>query len=167
MPVERSVKDQGKDQAISFPEILRTPEFENAWSEWVEHRREILKKLTPTTIGKQLRQLSTWGPQKAVRSIEASIAAGWTGLFDPDGKRGSAGTVADPAAESAWAAVLEAVKRHSRYSADKVRADLDERSWAAAKSIGLKRLDESSDFERKELRLRFIAEFLKREGAAA
>lgn len=160
-------KGQLKEHAFLFPENLRTPDFEIAWHEWTKHRREIRKTLTPSTIGKQLRQLASWGPAKAVAAIETSIAAGWTGLFDPDGKRGSGGTAADPAAESAWAAVLEAIRRHSRYEPDKIRAELDERSWQAAKAVGLKKLDEASDFERRELKSRFMNEFQKRQGAAA
>ena len=72
-----------KPDTIPIPPTLDTPEFREAWAAWQQHRREIRKKLTPTTVDRQLKKLAKYGPTGAVASIEASIEAGWTGLFDP------------------------------------------------------------------------------------
>jgi phage replication O-like protein O len=49
------------------------------WSDWQQHRREIRKKLTPTTTSRQLAMLAKQPDPNAC--ITQSIEAGWTGLF--------------------------------------------------------------------------------------
>jgi uncharacterized protein DUF6291 len=66
-----------------FPDNLNTPEFVTAWLEWEKHRREIKKKLTPSTVKKQLEKLAGLSQVHAIATIEKSIESGWTGLF-PD-----------------------------------------------------------------------------------
>lgn len=66
---------------IQIPYILHTEKFMGVWSDWVKHRREIKAKLTPTTETKQLKMLSEYGAEQAVRIIERSIQNGWRGLF--------------------------------------------------------------------------------------
>lgn len=74
---------KGETEATTFPKELETPEFRAAWNEWEEHRRELRKRLTPGTRRKQLETCAKWGAERAVRAIEASIEAGWQGLFEP------------------------------------------------------------------------------------
>lgn len=83
-------------------------------------------------------------------------------------KFGDRATVAtsNPEAERAWQAVLDSLKRHSRFKPEQIMADVGERAWQALKSIGLKRIDESNEFERRELKAKFIQAF-NREGVAA
>jgi hypothetical protein len=38
-----------------------------------------------STIAAQFRQIEKWGELAAIKSIENSIAAGWRGLFEPQG----------------------------------------------------------------------------------
>jgi len=66
-----------------------SPEFKTAWREWEQHRREIRKKLTPTTRRRQLEQLGAMSEADAIQSIRQSVANGWTGLFEPKGKASS------------------------------------------------------------------------------
>ncbi len=73
---------QGEGSAL--PPSLDTPEFRSAWQAWVTYRREKRKKLTPSTIAKQIKQLAEWGSSKAVMAIESSIRNGWQGLFEPE-----------------------------------------------------------------------------------
>lgn len=54
------------------------------WDEWVTFRKEIRKKLTPTTIKRQLKQLEAAGAA-ANDMILQSIQNGWTGLFPVKG----------------------------------------------------------------------------------
>jgi len=53
------------------------------WDEWVQHRKELKKSLTTTTIKKQLAQLEKWDKLDMDTSeiIHASITNGWIGLF--------------------------------------------------------------------------------------
>lgn len=51
------------------------------WERWEQHRKEIRKKLTPTTIKSQLRMLEKHKANH-VEIIEKSIQNGWTGLFE-------------------------------------------------------------------------------------
>ncbi len=166
VPTERAGKEHKKEQAFSFPEKLNSKEFSDAWSQWTEYRREIKKKLTASTIEKQLAKLAGFGSAKAVRSIELSIENGWLGLFDPDSKSGKANPAASSEALDAWQYVLDSLKLHSRFSPEKIMGDIGQRSWQAIKGFGLKRLEEANDFERRELQKRFVQEF-NRQGAAA
>ena len=161
LPTERTGKEHKKEQGVSFPEKLRTPEFLEAWQSWIQFRREIKKKLPPSTITKQLKLLATFGSAKAVRSIELSITNGWQGLFDPDQRNGKAIPAASSEALEAWQAVLESLQRNSRFSPEKIMGDVGRRAWDAIKPIGLKRLDEANEFDRRELQKRFVQEFNK------
>ena len=77
--IQRAKFDPLSDSPIPFD----SPEFTAAWSEWVTHRREIKKAITPSTAKKQLALLASLGEPAAIASIESSIANGWTGLFPP------------------------------------------------------------------------------------
>lgn len=66
-----------------MPVELNSDEFKEAWALWCQHRKEIKKKLTPTTTHLQLRKLSLWGEKRAIASIYQSIENGWQGLFEP------------------------------------------------------------------------------------
>jgi hypothetical protein len=64
----------------------QSEKFRSAWKGWEKHRTELRKKLTPTTRLKQLTALSELTEAKAIETIERSIAAGWTGLFEDKSK---------------------------------------------------------------------------------
>ncbi len=69
---------------LEIPANLQTPAFEQAWSEWMKVRRAMKKPGSwQAMFSRQLQDLSDMGPEDAVRSIHASIAAGWLGLFSP------------------------------------------------------------------------------------
>ena len=78
---------------------LDSPAFRAAWAEWATHRREVHKPLTPTAVKRQLADLTAWGHDAAVASIQTSIAAGWQGLFPPKPSKQSEG---DAAFDKAW-----------------------------------------------------------------
>lgn len=140
---------------VQFPEPLNNEEFRLAWSEWTEFRREIKKKLTPSTVSKQLKELSEWGSAKAIQAINNSIRNGWQGLFDPVQRPGQAAT-GSVEAEQAWQTVLDSVQKHSRFNPDKIMGDVGERAWQALRTIGLKQLDEAGDKQRIELKAKFM-----------
>ncbi len=74
---------RGKAVDVVLPANLQTKEFSAAWSRWTLHRAEKRKPLTPSTTEAQLAKLAAWGPVRATQAIEASIEAGWTGIFEP------------------------------------------------------------------------------------
>lgn len=55
------------------------------WDDWEKHRKEIRKKLTPTTIQRQLKFLDGRPPAEQEAIINQSIQNGWTGLFELKG----------------------------------------------------------------------------------
>jgi hypothetical protein len=80
--------DKRKDKRTnkySLPSELQSLELD--WADWLQHRREIRKAMTPKTFQKQLKQLQEWGVEKSKAAIEQSIANGWTGLFAPRAER--------------------------------------------------------------------------------
>ncbi len=53
-----------------------------SWTEWESHRKEIKKKLTPSTAKKQIQFLGGRGETEIIAIINQSITNGWTGLFE-------------------------------------------------------------------------------------
>jgi hypothetical protein len=82
---EREVR---KRKIPPIPPELNTPEFREAWDRWAQHRREIKKPLTPTSIDQQLKSLAKMGLSRAIETIEHTIAKGWQGLREPDSDNG-------------------------------------------------------------------------------
>ncbi len=52
------------------------------WDEWVAYRAEIKKKMSPSTIKKQVKFLEQKPPAEQQAIIDQSIQNGWTGLFN-------------------------------------------------------------------------------------
>ena len=88
--VEPSEENQARERA-------RTPKFDpltvelpqhvdpQAWAEFVEHRREIRKRLTPTATKRLLADLANH-PAEATGALRKSVKNSWTGVFFDDGK---------------------------------------------------------------------------------
>ena len=79
-------KGKEREEETTFPEELDTPDFREAWAEWVAYRRESKKKLTKSTITWQLGSLARMGEEEAIASIDRSISNGWTGLIRTKGR---------------------------------------------------------------------------------
>lgn len=73
-------KEKEKDQ---FPDVLNTDRFKQAWTKWQNHRREIKKPLTPTSITEQLRAFQEMGESRAIAAIEHTVKKGWQGIIEP------------------------------------------------------------------------------------
>ena len=78
----KQTKARGCAAPVLIPKELDSDVFREAWGRWTAHRKEIKKKLTPTTTAAQLKRLAAWGEARAVAAIERSIEAGWTGIFE-------------------------------------------------------------------------------------
>ncbi len=66
---------------VEFPAGLQGEPFRKAWESWAAYRRERGKRLTPSTVSRQLTQLAKYGEALAVAAIEEAITKGWSGLF--------------------------------------------------------------------------------------
>lgn len=81
-----SSSDIAKEKPIVFPASLDTEAFHAAWQNWEQHRREIKKPLTPTSIKQQLKDLAEFGEQRAIGAILFTIRKGWQGLREDDSR---------------------------------------------------------------------------------
>jgi hypothetical protein len=77
-----SNKNGTKKNEPIIPEELDTQEFRESWARWTQHRKEIKKPLTPTTIKTQIKKLSSHSARVAAAMLEQSIENGWRGIFD-------------------------------------------------------------------------------------
>jgi len=81
-------KETGNGKSTNQEEIelpFSSPDFLMFWSSWEQHRKEIKKKLTPTTKKQQLAKLAEMGEQRAIAALKHSLAGGWQGIFEPQG----------------------------------------------------------------------------------
>lgn len=84
-------RKEGKNRIanLTFPDVLKTSDFKTSWLEWVKHRKEIRKPLTPTSVGQQLKMLAGLGEPGAIACIEYTIGKGWQGLAIPPNQNGT------------------------------------------------------------------------------
>lgn len=75
------------------------------------------------------------------------------------------GVTASPEAETAWQNVLDAIQKHSRFRLDQIEADVGNRAWRAADSVGIKKIEQASPNELQQLKPRFIQAFNGTEAA--
>jgi hypothetical protein len=80
---ERNKKGGFEPSAVELPEGLRTDAFTEVWLQWIDHRREKRKPLTPTAVSRQLAGLAKLGSTRAVAKVDYSIQQGYEGLYDP------------------------------------------------------------------------------------
>ncbi len=82
-PCEPARKKVVKEEPITIPQALDTPEFRQAWVTWLQHRKEKRNPVTPTAQKAQMKKLTGMGLQKALETLENSTAQSYTGLFPP------------------------------------------------------------------------------------
>lgn len=89
--VERLQKKEKVREVLRYeiPLIFNTPQFVVAWEAYVKYRREKKKGLTNEGARLNLEKLLKMGHDRAVQSLEASIANGWQGLFEPPLQNGA------------------------------------------------------------------------------
>lgn len=86
---KKAVKKTNDEPPIEVPEFIEG----DLWLKWIQHRKEIRKKLTRTQAEAQIKKLTKWkeqgyDPNEIIRN---SISNGWQGLFEPKpGDNGSA-----------------------------------------------------------------------------
>jgi uncharacterized protein YdaU (DUF1376 family) len=78
----QSTKNKQKVDDVVFP--FDSESFKSAWSDWVTHRSEIKKKITPLAVKKQFSELASMGEKRAIEAIDHSIAKGWQSIHEPN-----------------------------------------------------------------------------------
>ncbi len=79
-----SSSDKKKTPPPPLPSALDSREFRSAWDDWVGHRKEIRKPLTPTCIKQQLAKMADWGQERSIVAMRHTMAMGWQGLREPE-----------------------------------------------------------------------------------
>jgi hypothetical protein len=83
-----SVSPSGKREGEKDPQIppeLDTPEFRNAWAEYVAYRKDRrLAALLPASVQRQFKAFVEWGGARvAVEQIGETVRNGYQGVFPP------------------------------------------------------------------------------------
>ena len=76
------------EELPAIPGELDTPEFREAWDEWLAMRREKRDPVTPRSAKGALKKMLAWGVGRAVAALWHSIGNGWKGIFEPDAAKG-------------------------------------------------------------------------------
>lgn len=73
-----------EEVGVEFPANLQSADFEKAWKEYLDYRKNgRMKSLLPTSQVAQLKKMSEWGHDAAIKAINESISQGWQGIFEP------------------------------------------------------------------------------------
>lgn len=67
----------------SIPPELDCQSFRDAWNDFLTHRKEKRKPVTPTNERALLGKLREWGSSSATEALRASVMNGWIGVFKP------------------------------------------------------------------------------------
>jgi hypothetical protein len=108
---EASLKDGGSaepspaKQSVALPDLppvlASSTSFLAVWTDWIAHRKQIRKPLTPLSAKRQLSELANVGAADAVRYIDRAISSGWQGLTmeKPIGAQGAFAATPPPKPE--------------------------------------------------------------------
>lgn len=80
---EEEKKNMKKKQVEPLALPFDSLEFQNAWVEWEQHRREKKIKITPLSLKKQITLLGGRPELEAIEMLQTAIRNGWTGIFEP------------------------------------------------------------------------------------
>lgn len=61
-----------------------------------------------------------------------------------------------PESQHVWQALLDSLKQHSRFNESDIENDIGPDAFAAGKAVGLKKIDEASEYDRRELKTQFF-----------
>jgi hypothetical protein len=79
-------KRKKEDPTSAVPALVPPPippEYSQEWDQFVQHRKELKKPLTPTATKLALASLQAMGAARAVRTLRWTVAKGWQGLREP------------------------------------------------------------------------------------
>jgi hypothetical protein len=82
--VKRMIRRERKNSPpTTIPPELDCRDFRDAWSDFLTHRKEKKKPVTPTNERALLSKLREWGASSAAEALRASVMNGWIGVFKP------------------------------------------------------------------------------------
>jgi hypothetical protein len=82
--VKRMIRRERKNSPpTTIPTELDCRDFREAWSDFLTHRKEKKKPVTPTNERALLSKLREWGASSAAEALRASVINGWIGVFKP------------------------------------------------------------------------------------
>lgn len=88
-PAVKGKPSPAMEQAI--PPELDSPEFRELWNDFIQHRVEQKKRMTPTAIRRAFQKMLPWGRDRAIAALKHSIANSYQGIFEdhnrPTGRR--------------------------------------------------------------------------------
>lgn len=81
----KSVTGRGRkiSPPTTIPPELDCQSFLDAWNDFLTHRKEKRKPVTPTNERALLGKLREWGSSSATEALRASVMNGWIGVFKP------------------------------------------------------------------------------------
>jgi len=77
-----------KESQWNVPEKLQTLEFEDAFMDFLDHRKQIKKKVTQIAGERLLKKLSRYSVDTAIAMLDQSMENGWQGVFEVKGQNG-------------------------------------------------------------------------------
>lgn len=78
---KRKEKSEPENPADFIPASLQTPEFVQAFADWMQHKRERGETYRPTGLAALLKKLDALGPDAAAAAISNSIASNYAGIY--------------------------------------------------------------------------------------
>ncbi len=97
---ETTVVVTARDDGV-IPEDLNTPEFLEAYEEFMAHRREKRQAVTPIAHARMMKRMQRSGVEISIQAIHQAIENGWTGVF-PDRIKRSKGKTRAARSDSNW-----------------------------------------------------------------
>ena len=76
-------RERKKSPPTTIPPELDCREFREAWNDFLTHRKEKRKPVTPTNERALLTKLASWGSCSASEALRDSVMNGWIGVFKP------------------------------------------------------------------------------------
>ena len=97
---ETTVVVTARDDGV-IPPDLNTPEFVDAYEEFLVHRREKRQAVTPTAHSRMMKRMQKSGVEISIQAIHQAIENGWTGVF-PDRIKRPKGKMRAAQGNSKW-----------------------------------------------------------------
>ena len=94
--VSRVPKDEELKSLDDLPLDFQIDAFREAWSTWVDSRRETRHPLTANAAKIAKGKCVRWGVAKSIQALNDSTVGGWQGLFEPKENQGGNRNAATP-----------------------------------------------------------------------
>lgn len=80
----KTLRKPNKAILPELPQELDTPQSRSAWLEFLAHRRELKKPVTPTGAIRIFQDFSAGGSEAFAAALQNSVRNGWQGIFKPN-----------------------------------------------------------------------------------